>query len=240
MNVKDFYGSGRGDKLLFEQNYPKEIVDYLDKEKEVLLNISKDYKVIIEVGCMSGRGIDCILANKLKYIGVDIVNRYIEKGKELAIKKGLDRNSYEYFCIPAENLQALLKESLILKDVDKTQVLIYFPFNCFGNFNNVSLCINALKSIQYDFIIFTYQNSETALNSRYKYYKNCKYENIKIEHETNGIRFVSEDGLNTIAYSKEWLSNNIMFKEKEFEVIDFGSIGLAFYSKKILVKSLIL
>ena len=80
--AKQFYSVGLGDRLIKESNYPSEILAYLESENKLVLEFLSDFETLVEVGCMNGRYLDLAVESKKKYIGVDIVSRYIDEANK--------------------------------------------------------------------------------------------------------------------------------------------------------------
>ena len=201
-----FYGTKDGNKLVDENNYPDSIKEYLKKEKELLEKYLEDYDLLIEVGCMEGRNIDVALNMKKKYIGIDIIESYISIVNEMINKRGLNSIS-EAFCLDANYLKRLISLSRLYKD---SKSLIYFPFNSFGNMDNPNKVLSNFNYLyNSDFVIFTYDIDDYSNFEREKYYENCNYDNLRKEINEEGVRFISSNGLNTVAYDKEYLKRKV-------------------------------
>ncbi len=222
-----FYGTDDGNRLVDETNYPNSIKNFLDKEKNILVDNIKNHDVIIEVGCMEARNMESAIKNNKKYIGIDIVPKYIKIANRIAQKRNLT-STCEFLCIDAEKLDEILEKSKLLKD--SRNPLFFFPFNSFGNMNNFNNVIKSIYNIKNsDFIIFTYQTDEKSTNERFKYYNNCNYNNLRAKKEEYGVRFIADNGLNSMAYNENFFQENIKKRGLDLNVKKFADIGIAYF-----------
>ena len=222
-----FYGADDGNRLVDEKNYPDSIKNFLENEKNILINNINEHDIIIEVGCMEARNMEHAIKNNKKYIGIDIVPEYIEIANRLIKQRELT-SSCEFLCIDAEKLDKILEESELLKSSEKP--LFFFPFNSFGNMNNFDSVIRSISNIKNsDFILFTYQTDEKSTNERFKYYNNCNYDNLRVIKEENGVRFIADNGLNSMAYNEKFLQDFIKKYGLELKMKNFADIGIAYF-----------
>ena len=222
-----FYGTDDGNRLVDENNYPDSIKKYLEKEKSILIESMGEHDIIIEVGCMEARNMKYAIENKKKYIGIDIVPEYIEIANRI-IKQRKLTSTCEFLCIDAEKLDRILEESKLLKSSKKP--LFFFPFNSFGNMEHFDKVIRSISKIRNaDFILFTYQTDEKSTEERLKYYSNCNYDNLRCLREEIGIRFIADNGLNSMAYREDYLQDFIKKCGLEFKVKKFVDIGIAYF-----------
>lgn len=224
-----FYGSEDGDKLIDKRNYPLSIKNYLEEEKQILNNCIKNYDVLIEVGCMVARNIQIAILNKIKYIGIDIISDYINLANQIVKRRDLT-STCEVLCINAEKLDDILQKSKLIKKCYNP--LFFFPFNSFGNINDHICTLKSIKKIRNaSFIIFTYKTDENATDERLKYYSKCNYRNLTVKHENIGIRFIADNGLDSIAYNEKYLENIIKNIDLQVETKEFSKIGIAYFIK---------
>lgn len=222
-----FYGTEKGDKLVDDRNYPDSIKVFLQQEKQLLLSKIPNHDVIIEVGCMEARNMEPAIKLGKKYIGIDIVQEYINIANEIVEQRKLT-SICEFLCVDAEQLDQILKQSELLKTCNAP--LFFFPFNSFGNMNNISKVLNSMRKIKNaDFIIFSYDTDKNATQERYAYYNNCNYKNLLMTREENGIRFTAEDGLNSMAYNEVFLNKCIRNAGMRTESRSFANIGIAYF-----------
>lgn len=222
-----FYGTEKGNRLVDENNYPDSIKVFLKEENKILISSILKHDVIIEVGCMEARNMEHAINNGKKYIGIDIVDQYIKIANEIVQKRKLE-NTCEFICLDAEKLDDILKESRLLKA--SKSPLFFFPFNSFGNMENYLKVLESISRIKNaDFILFSYNTDERATNERFEYYNNCNYENLSINKEKNGVRFISANGLNSMAYNKNFLQEVINQTKVDLEIKEFAEIGIAYF-----------
>jgi len=221
---QEFYDIGHGDFLVNEGNYPNEIQEFLKSELVLLNSFSSQFVHLIEVGCMNGRHLDWAISFSKKYLGIDIVQRYIDDAKKTILSLGVSLPDYEAELCSIEKISSLLSN----KKID--QFMLFFPFNSFGNMKAAYPVLKVLKNNNYPFLISSYQTNKQANESRLTYYKKCGYKNIECIDDEKGIRFISEEGLNTIAYHPTYLEK--IFEELGMIVnkIPFCKIGMGYKS----------
>ncbi len=221
-----FYGGEDGNKLVDEANYPISIKKYLENERKIVLDRLNGHDLLIEVGCMEARNMECALNNGKKYIGIDIVEEYIKIAKEIVKKRELG-DRCEFLCIDAEKLDDILNYSKLMQECSAP--LFFFPFNSFGNMRNFNRVLDSISKIKNaDFLIFSYDTDERSTSERFKYYNNCDYDNLHVLKESTGIRFIADNGLNSMAYNKEFLGDEIKCRGIDFEIIKFSDIGIVY------------
>lgn len=221
-NTLEFYSSGLGDNLIETSFYPKEVVSFLEKEKGIVKDLIKDFDLLFEVGCMEGRYLDVALSENKKYYGIDVVERYVKMGQEVLLRKELSVNDFTIKTADAASLDEIFSKNNLGK------ALLIFPFNSFGNMINMNDVVKSLVKAKKPFLIFTYNTDEFSNNARLNYYKNCGYKDIKCEDNEKGIRFFSNQGLDTIAYKENYIKNEFNNLGVSIERINFSSIGLVY------------
>ncbi|MBN1258602.1 hypothetical protein JXA05_02500, partial [Candidatus Peregrinibacteria bacterium] len=113
---------------------------------------------------------------------------------------------------------------------DVADSLALFPFNSFGNMGRPEEVIRSLALSRIPFLISSYSTDAFANSVRADYYKNCAYDGLKCDVNEKGVSFLSKDGLNTIAYHRDYLVN--LFNEFGLKVapVDFSPMGVAYKS----------
>jgi len=218
-----FYDSGLGDLLIDPGRYPPSIQDYLYAEAELVE--SRQFSLLVEVGCMKGRYLDWCVARHKDYLGVDIVSRYVEAGLARVVAAGLDKDHYRLAVCSAANLDRLAKG---MGWVRRTDALIFFPFNSFGNMSDPKAVLGAIWRADVPVLICTYQTNREATQERWAYYRNCGYHGLVCEENTMGVRFRSDDGLDTIAYREDYLLEICERLVRGVQVLPLGHIGQAY------------
>jgi hypothetical protein len=229
LDVGTFYTSGIGDALIDAKKFPREITSYLISERKLLEEVVRKFRLVIEAGCMNGRYLKWVLERDKYYIGMDIVGRYITEAKEKAALLNLDPTKYEFICEGAEKVHTILVKTKINK-LKEDEVLIFFPFNSFGNIENIEEVFVSLKNAKMNFFISSYKTDKFSIERRKKYYRNCGYKDIILLEEDNGIRFKSREGLNTVAYFSDWLIQEFSRIGIKIKTYNLNKIGIAFIS----------
>ena len=145
------------------------------------------------------------------------------------MQKKLPAKDFLALELSAENLESLFTG----REIDNP--VLIFPFNCFGNMANFEEVAGVLARLKRQFVIFSYGNDEQSDTAREKYYKNCGYKNVTMMKNDQGHRFVSPEGLNTIAYNKGFLTSFFKLKGVELLSGNFGGCGV-YYSNFLLPK----
>jgi ubiquinone/menaquinone biosynthesis C-methylase UbiE len=223
--IEQFYDAGGGENLTNENYLTSEIRDYLTNEREILTNLIKknNYEGILEIGCMDGRNLEIAKNLKINYVGIDIVERFIEKANEKM--KNLN--------ITAEAFKCDVKSLKRVKNLISNKFLAVFPFNSFGNIDGAEEALRSVSKQQLDCIILTYKTSIEANTARKAYLNRSQKTALKMTISSKGVLFTSAKGLHSYAYSskkiKEMGENN---GYKKIDEHDFSKIGKLYYLKK--------
>ena len=229
--IKDFYESGKGDRLIDPLLFPEEIKQFLLGEKRMLEALAGSFDLLVEVGSMYGRYLKWAIENGKRYFGIDVVERYIEAGKKVVLDSQLDPIEYRFVLGKAENIAELVKPDEL--GVKPNQCILFFPFNSFGNMDDPLAVIRGIRKSGLPFLISTYGTSKEINICREKYYRNCGYSEIISIQDEKGVRFVSPDGLSSIAYHPNYLQNLLINNGLKTTVIPFSKIGIAFTLPKL-------
>lgn len=224
--IRDFYESGKGDRLIDPLLFPEEIKQFLICEKRILETLADLFDLLIEVGSMYGRYLKWAVENGKCYLGIDIVPRYIETGRKIISDLQLDRNKYRFVLGGAENTTDLVKPKEW--NVKPQECLLYFPFNSFGNMEDPLLIVKNIKKSGLPFLISTYGTDQETNVCREQYYRNCGYSEIISVQDEKGVRFVSPEGLSTIAYHPDYLQQIFSISSLKVAIVHFSQIGVAF------------
>ena len=182
--------------------------------------------LLVEIGCMHGRYLNWAIQHQKRYIGLDIVTRYIESGRSTVVKLALPSEAYQFILGRAEEVSKIVhpNEYGILPN----RCLLWFPFNSFGNTENSLLVLQELKRANLPFCISSYQTTERATSSREQYYCACGYRNIQVAKNEQGICFFSPDGLRSMAYHPEYLQHLCVLCGLQITTTLFARIGVAY------------
>jgi len=215
------YKNGLGDELINPFNYNSEILLYLEEEKKIIKRLCLQFEVIVECGCMNGRNFELISSFGRKYIGVDIIDRYIHEAQ----KKYQNSKKCLFICGDIINISHILHDRGI--PVSDSMVLI-FPFNSFGNVLDAQRTLKVLLKDGFNVAIFTYKIDEHTNSVRVDYYNKSGFNSLKKEMSSDVVRFYSSNGLNSKAYSKDWFSENAKGSKYHFNSVYFSNIGVLY------------
>ena len=233
-SATEFYSSGYGDRLVDPSKYPGEIIDYLKAEEELLTALVDQFDLLIEVGCMDGRYLEWTIRRNKRYLGVDIVERYVRNGQGRLLSLGLPLDRYRIeICDAAAVHETPYRKGWLNK---KDKVLIMFPFNSFGNIDEPKAVLRGLSRLKKPFLICSYTTSDFANLVRLRYYSNCGYKQIRCVSDNVGVRFVSNDGLDTVAYNPAYLEQLCEESGITVSIIPLSSIGACYTPKDLKIK----
>lgn len=192
-----FYGlDGDGQRLAEAAHYPPSIRRFLDEEARLARARLADYDVLVEVGCMWGRNADLALRSGKRYVGIDIVESYVDAANRDFRTRRLDERASAVL-LDAADLPALVGSGHV---GESERCLVFLPFNSFGNMADPVAVMSALAAFGSDFLISTYGTDADATGERERYYRMCAYAGIEVRSGPSGVRFVAPSGLDTIAY----------------------------------------
>lgn len=220
-----FYASGAGDRLIVEELLPAAVRDFLDSEERLLTGLAGHFDVLVEVGSMHGLHLDWAVRHDKSYTGLDVVERYIARGRQLIADRGLAPARYRLLIAPAERLAEV--------DLPAGRQVALFPFNSFGNMPDPAAVLDALALTGIPFMISTYGTDETATARRWEYYTACGYQGVVAGVEPAGVRFRTPDGLNTIAYHPRWLTAEAAARGLALSVLGFAEFGALYTSPSL-------
>lgn len=224
ISVEEFY-KDVGKKLIEENNYPREIESFLDKEVMAIGDVllQRNYNYLIECGCMQGRYLPILdKIDNIKYLGIDIVDTFIEQAR-YNISVFSDTKRASAVQVAAEDL--IVKN--YIEPFEPEKILCFFPFNSFGNTSQPKKILKNFQEQNLSFSISTYKNNIESTSVRHQYYNNCGYKNIVMKSTQFGTIFASDDGLNSISYSLSFFEENL-FQNYSIKTTHFNDIGVLF------------
>ncbi|HEX6190593.1 MAG TPA: hypothetical protein VFZ40_21255 [Pyrinomonadaceae bacterium] len=229
--VRVFYECELGDRLIEDARYPVVIRNYLRAERGLLDRIAPQFNALIEIGCMQARTADWAVSHGKRYLGLDIVSRYIREGRA-HIKSIGSTATCRVERKDAQSLVAVLAKHRGF--LSGHLPIAFFPFNSIGNVSDVRGVVKALTLSSLPFIIATYGTDEYSTKCRGRYYARCDYHNLRIKQTGKGVHFGSSDGLSTYAYSQKFIES--LFPKKGVIRRRFSSIGVAYLHPLISTK----
>ena len=225
-DVKNFYGKGKGDRLIDPLFYPRSIQLFLADEEALLKRLSTSFDLLVEVGCMHGRYLEWAATNEKHYLGVDVVRRYISAGNSRLKEFKSSTQKQRFVLGGAEKISKIVVPSDW--DVNVDRCLLLFPFNSFGNMPKPLSVVESLGQRCLPFLISSYRTSMRATACREIYYRNCGYSRLRTYKSQKGVRFTSPDGLNTVAYGKAFVQQMFWSVGMSVRLVPFSQIGMAY------------
>lgn len=218
-----FYASGSGDRLIDAGLLPPAVHEFLDTELTLLDAFVSDFDVLVEAGSMHGLHLEWAIAHDISYLGLDIVPRYIERGRRSVEARGLAPDRFRFELAGAEDLATVTRPP--------GRALTLFPFNSFGNMTEPERVLAGLSAAGTPFLISSYDTGPAATRRRREYYTACGYEGLRVTEDETGIRFTSPDGLDTMAYHPAYLLGRLRAHGLEGSVLPCGEFGIAYVSR---------
>lgn len=218
----EFYSCSDGHEILNSKNFPPDIIDFLQVEREMIHNIlaESNYHALLEIGCGDARNINLASMLKLKYFGID----FIEKEIHLA-KQKIEKNNFigEVKCL------SVLDLNHATTPVPKTmRTIALFPFNVFGNIFEPIQTLKVMKKLNYDIILSTYRN-DVSTNAILQYYAACGLSDIETINLAHGIMFFSKKGFKSIIYSSEYIIHISQEIGLTTDCFEFSKLGKLYY-----------
>ncbi len=228
MSTKEFYESGRGDRLIDPRFFPKSIKRFLQGENKLLERKAPSVDLLVEIGCMHGRYLEWTIRHQKRYLGIDIVQRYLEIGRNTVAQLALPGEIYQFILGGAEAVSKLVHPNEY--GVPAQRCLLWFPFNSFGNIENPLLVLQELKRAGLPFLISSYQTTAKATASRERYYRACGYRTIRVVKDNRGVCFLSSDGLRSMAYDPRYIQRLGTACGLQITGKPFAQIGMVYES----------
>jgi hypothetical protein len=225
MSSRKFYESNIGFNILNPDNYTEEILHYLACENDLFKLLLEKYKAVVEIGCADGRHLELVYGMRKKYLGIDIVQERVLEATEKALSLNSAIQEVFFYCGDVKNLSSIMTN---FDGFDAENSLIFLPFNIMGNASQISKVISSLVELGYSFYISSFKTNRIATINRETYYRNCGCKNLALIESPYGIRFFSEDGLDSIAFHPEWILNQFSCKGIHLRTFELGSIGIAY------------
>ncbi|MDH3204707.1 MAG: hypothetical protein OEL81_08545 [Nitrosopumilus sp.] len=181
---------------------------------------------MIEAGCMNiGFALDCAIDKNISYYGVDPVSDLIQDfTNRLTLLNKSKKIHIKLLCGDIVQIKSLIKEDL--KQISKG--IVIFPFNSFGNLSSPEDALFEISKCGLDVAIFTYNTDLSSTQIRYKYYKNCSFNNLIQTQDVKGILFSSDEGLHSYSYNKKFLTELLEQNGFDVQVRHFAQLGILY------------
>lgn len=142
-HVRDFYASGGGEKMFVREHATPAIQAYLEAEARAIVQVFEQLspKHLFEVGCGTGSYLDWAERQHVDYDGVDLVSHLVEAGRKRL--SGSARTRQKLHVGSCREVASLFTEEGLTSR--GTDVVVLFPFNCFGNVAEPSRVVHSLR-----------------------------------------------------------------------------------------------
>ncbi|QDV48486.1 class I SAM-dependent methyltransferase [Gimesia fumaroli] len=219
----NLYQEGVGDSLVQDENYPPGISAYLEDEK-IFLESFLPFTKLVEVGCMFGRYLTWCLDSDIQYVGIDVIQRYIEMGEKRVFDEKIHR----------ERVSFIQSDAVYLHNLDLgSECVLFFPFNSFGNMDDYQRVLLSLYKSNLKYIICSYDIGEEANSIRREYYLKCGFSDVTLLSEKRGVKFKSKYGLKSWAYNPDYIIKIMSDIGIKSNYKMFGKIGIGYYSENL-------
>lgn len=196
-SVAAFYGEQDGYALVDERNYPPAVQAHLRWEAEQVARHAPRYALVVEIGCMDGR----LHAERLVgmgggYLGIDLVPSAIERCQARLAAIATSDTARARAC-DVLRLDELLDRE---RGLPRGPRLALLPFNVIGNLPSPWRTIPVLRACSLDVLVLSYRTTAAANAARRAYYEACGYRDVRMTETALGVRFASDDGLDSEAF----------------------------------------
>ena len=219
LNAQNFYGNYAGDLLVEESLYPPKVVEFLQREKDCLRSLTDTFQSLIEVGSMDGLHLEWAAKRRKRYVGIDIVERYIEAGNALVAARNLPASMFSFYLGDATRLDKHILEFEIIGNA-----LLFFPFNSFGNMGDERAVASAVLNTRMPCFISTYRTDRMATQIRLDYYDSVGYSVNEVKETEKGVAVCLDGQYYTIAYSIPY----VRYMFGNLGIVEFSDLGMGF------------
>jgi hypothetical protein len=157
--------------------------------------------LLIEAACNDGRYLDLAVEQGTGYLGIDLVWRHVDAGRHRIDQLGLPTDEYDFRVGDAGMLDDVLARSEL-----PGRCLVVLPFAIVSALPDLDRMASALCTLDFPFVLTSYDPNDTATEIRREYYRRCGYTAVTVRHSEDGVSLHTPDGLSTVAYRPEVLS----------------------------------
>ncbi|MEW5740697.1 MAG: class I SAM-dependent methyltransferase [Myxococcota bacterium] len=220
-HVRDFYASGGGDRMFSRAHATPAILDYLEREeryvKEVFRQLSPRH--LFEVGCGTGSYLDWAERHRVDYDGVDLVSHLVEAGRKRLTGSARTRQKLH---VGSCREVAALFDAEGLKERAR-DVVVLFPFNCFGNVAEPARVVHSLKHAGARVLVSGFVPTDEATGVRREYYLKNGFTRLTDTRDELGVLFTSAEGLHSWALEPAVLER--LFSREGFRLAHAEALG---------------
>lgn len=237
MGSEEFYGAGGGDALADPALYPPAVARFRESEDALLAAVARGADTLVEVGGMHGLHLEWAHARGLRYLGLDVVERYAADGRERIRQLGPDaaRLEHRFVCGDATKLPAILEQAEV--GFPSLRAVLLFPFNSIGNMADLEGVVRAITAVGLPLLISTYQVSAEATAIRRDYYLRSGLSIQRVVEDDQGVHFQLSGGHTISAYRDSHLRR--LFRSHGVELAHriYSELGVAYLREEDLDSS---
>jgi SAM-dependent methyltransferase len=203
LNVREFYTSGGGDRMFSAVMLTPAVAEFLSLEERFVVEVFGALKSrhLFEVGCGYGRYLRWAEGCGVDYDGVDLVSHLVEAGRRRLSGSASTRQKLH---VGSCRDVAALFDQEGLGD-RKSDVVVLFPFNCFGNVAEPERVVHSLRRIRARVLISGFLTTAAATEQRRAYYCNNQFTALRDSRDARGVLFTSAEGLHSYAFDGDAL-----------------------------------
>lgn len=219
--VRDFYASGGGEKMFVREHSTPAVQAYLEAEALAIVRVFEKLspKHLFEVGCGTGSYLDWAEREHVDYDGVDLVSHLVEAGRKRLTGSARTRQKLHVgSCREVASLFA--EEGLTSRGTD---VVVLFPFNCFGNVAEPSRVVHSLRRTGARVLVSGFLPNSEATTARREYYSKLGFTSIAEETDRHGVLFTSTEGLHS--WGMELAVLDALFEAEGFRLVQRDQLG---------------
>ncbi|MGH9371749.1 MAG: hypothetical protein ACRD15_09495 [Vicinamibacterales bacterium] len=232
MAGQQYFHSATADRLMEEENYPREIAEFLDGERGLLTELVSSVDLLIEAACNDGRYLTFAAQHGVRYLGVDLVPRHVEAGHRRIAEYQLPNDRYGFTVGDISELAEVLNPAVI--SVPRERCAVLFPFSIFSAIPDPAGVARTLRALNLPFVATVYAPSAEATEVRRDYYRRCGYEGIVTSRTEEGVWLRTDGGLSTVAFHPDVLKELWSTSGLEMIPVELSMMGTAWVSTTLV------
>lgn len=220
-HVREFYASGGGERMFEREHATDAVRTYLEEEAQHVVRVFERLspRHLFEVGCGTGSYLEWAERQHVDYDGVDLVSHLVEAGRKRL--RGSAQTRQKLHVGSCREVASLFDEEGLTER--GTDVVVLFPFNCFGNVAEPSRVVQSLRRTGARVLVSGFLPNAEGTSARKEYYSKLGYSSITEEHDRHGVLFSSAEGLHSWAMEPAVLDQ--LFEAEGFRLVERAALG---------------
>lgn len=192
-----FYERASGAKTIMTlANIPDDVLPLLQMESlttfEAMVYFRSD--ALVELGCYDGRALEIARLLNVRYLGVDLNRRAIQKLRERIEREGMTERADT---VVDDVLHHIARDQGLIG----SRALYLLPFNLLGNFHDPTRLLKPLAALNVAAVISVFGNSLEATRVRQTYYLKCGVQDLELHPQEDGMVFTGAEGFYSRSYT---------------------------------------